>query len=162
MGEHSIDVIKMGIEYFLIIIFLACFMRFIDVRNSIADSLNKSYQVEVNTNQRLEFSKYDTGLEQNSLSQCVRADSVIEAIRLYRYGDVIVYVDRLKDGSEFLSDGTTYSALSDELKVNTLMTKFNMATDRYHPYLVYDNKPIRGPYTNVGNEVTGIAFIKRD
>ncbi len=161
LADNTIELIKIALEYITLAILLFFVVRFLELRSDYAESLNRQYDLQVRTQQRLEFEKYNTGVDQGDRSQGLTADMVVEAVRRYRDGKVCIYVDRMKDGSELYLDGQNAEALSDRLTVEALMQNLDMASARYHPYLVYDNQSMRGPhYTNRGMEVKGIAFIK--
>lgn len=159
-AENAIDMVKIALEYITLGIFLFCVVKFIGLRNDYAEALNRQYDLQVQTQERLEFSKYNTGLNQNSADECLTADMVLEALRKYSDGSVCIYVDHMKDGSELYIDSLNAESMKDQMTVQALINNLNMASARYHPYLVYDNQDIRGPYTNEGLEVRGIAFIR--
>lgn len=161
LAEHTIDLVKLALEYITLTIFFVFVLKAMGLRNSYANSLNLQYDLQVKTQQRLEFEKYVTGLDQNELSECLTADMVLEAIRKYSDGQICIYVDEMKDGSELYVDSLNAAALSDRLTVSALIANLDMVSGRYHPYLVYDNQDMRGPdYTNTGIEIKGIAFLK--
>lgn len=161
LAENTIDIIKIALEYITLAIFLVCVVKFIDLRNGYAEALNAQYDLQVKTQERLEFGKYNTGLDQRDRMQCLTADMIVEAVRKYRSGEICIYVDHMKDGSELYIDSRNASTLADKLTVEALTGNLDMVSARYHPYLVYDNQDMRGPgYTNEGIEIKGIAFIR--
>lgn len=160
LAENAIDMIKIALEYITLAIFLICVVKFIGLRNDYAEGLNREYDLQVQTQERLEFSKYNTGLNQSDRSECLTADMVLEAIRRYSDGSICIYVDHMKDGSPLSVDAANVSSMKDKLTVQALTNNLNMSGARYHPYLVYDNQNMKGPYTNKGMEIKGIAFIR--
>lgn len=166
LAENLIDVMKMAIEYILLAIFFVCVMQFVRVKDRYAETLNKEYDLQVLTRQQLEFGKYNTRVNPYDQNECLNADAVMEAIRLYRDGDVCIYVDKMgRNGylREFLLDGTTLKEYRDKgwLTVSYLKNTLDLENAKYHPYIVYDNEDMRGPYSGTGSEVKGIAFIRK-
>lgn len=160
MDHQSVfDIMKMGFEYILVTIFILASIKCIEVRNHYADVINQQYDTRVQTQNRLEFSKYNTGLDQRDASQCVSADVLMEAIRLYKDGSITIYVDKLKYGTDLLLTKETAVTMADRFSVASLVTELDFTT-YYHPYLVYDSGDMEGPYVDQGTEVTGIAFIQ--
>lgn len=160
LSENAIDMIRIALEYITLGIFLFCVVKFIGLRNDYAEALNREYDLQVQTQERLEFGKYNTGLNQSDKSECLTADMVLEALRKYNDGSVCIYVDHMKDGSSLSVDGTNAASLKNKLTVQALTNNLDMTKAKYHPYLVYDNQNMKGPYTGKGIEVKGIAFIR--
>lgn len=161
LAENTIDMVKIAVEYITIAIFLFFVVKFIGIRNDYAEALNRQYDLQLKTQERLEFSKYDTGLNQSDRCESLTADMVLEALRKYRDGEICIYVDHMKDGSELYLDSRNAASIADKLTVDALTKNLDMTSARYHPYLVYDNQNMKGPtYTNKGTEVKGIAFIR--
>lgn len=166
LAENLIDVMKMAIEYILLAIFFICVMRFVHVKDRYAETLNREYDLQVLTRQQLEFGKYNTGTSLNAPEEYLNADSVMEAVRLYRDAQLCIYVDKMgRNGSvrEFLLDGTTLEEYRSKgwLSVSYLKNTLDLENAKYHPYIVYDNEDMRGPYSGTGSEVKGIAFIRK-
>lgn len=160
-AENTVDIIKIALEYITLAVFLLCVVKFIGLRNDYARALNAQYDLQMKTQERLEYGKYNVGLDQGNTSQSLTADMVVEALRKYRDGKICIYVDHMKDGSELYVDSSNAGAMADRLTVDALTDNLDMVSARYHPYLVYDNQNMRGPtYTNEGLEVKGIAFIR--
>lgn len=161
LAENTIDIVKIALEYITLAIFLVFVVKYIGLRNDYAEALNAQHDLQIKTQERLEYGKYNTGLNQEDRTQSLTADMVVEAIRKYRDGEICIYVDHMKDGNELYIDSTNAIAMTDKITVEALTGNLDMTSARYHPYLVYDNQNMRGPdYTNEGIEVKGIAFIR--
>ncbi len=165
LAENLIDIMKMAVEYILLAIFFVCVIDFVHVKDRYAETLNREYDLQVTTRQQLEFGKYNTGLNQTNPDECLNADAVMEAVRLYRDAGVCIYVDRMgRNGYvryDYLLDGTTLEEYQRNgwLSVDYLKKTLDLENARYHPYVVFDNDDMKGPYHNTGTEVKGIAFI---
>lgn len=160
-SESSIDLVKIALEYILLAIFFLLSIKVVELRNDYASSYNEN-QVMVNeVNEKLEFNKYDTGINQNDITECVTADEVIACIRNYRDGSIQVYVNKTKTGSELLLNSLTATTMADYFTQKSLnqIIDFNAY---YHPYLIYDTEDITSytQYKHDGLYVSGIAFIK--
>lgn len=163
MSENVIDVIKIGIEYILLAIFLLFVSQIIQLRNSYASGLNSRKAQESAIQETLEYSMYDTGTESPSednraskkfLSECVSGDEVVSCIRNYADGSVNIFVDGAvnENNSSYIRDGML--VLNSELATNTesrviftqkwLQNHIDL-TASYHPYLIYDNGAV--PFT---------------
>lgn len=167
LAENLIDIAKIALEYVLLAIFFLCVIDFVHIKDQYAETLNREYDLQVTTRQQLEFGKYNTGLNQWEPKECLNADAVMEAIRLYRDAGICIYVDRMGRDSDtrydYLLDGTTLEEYQRNgwLSVAYLKKMLDLEHASYHPYVVYDNDDMRGPYRSTGTEVKGLAFIRR-
>lgn len=157
MSENAIDVIKLGIEYIMLAIFLIFVVQVIQVRNSYAQKLNTTEAQESAANETLEYSKYDTGdaapkdsSTQKFLKECISGDEVVACIRNYSDGSVNIYVDGVKQGHDGrIIDGRM--ALTGDMATNMntkdmftekYLSNHIYLSDSYHPYLIYDGKAV--------------------
>lgn len=176
MSDSAIDVIKLGIEYILLAIFLIFVSQVVQIRNSYAMKINNREAQESATNDTLEFSMYDT-------DKPISGDEVIACIRNYSDGSIVVYVDRHgikkednKDGINVPvildSDGggirfDTEKAYDQTLKkmfTRKWLTDHIYLSESYQPHLIYDGRDVTDSrnYDKKGQAITGIAFIKED
>lgn len=160
LAENSVDIIKIALEYILLAVFLVFVLKFIGLRNSYAQAMNQQYDLQTKTQLRLEFEKYNTGTNQSDLREALTADMVLEAIRRYRDGSICIYVDKMQDGSELYVDALNAESMKNKLTVTALTNNLDMIHARYHPYLVYDNQNMKGPYGEKGVDIKGIAFLR--
>ena len=65
----------------------------------------------------------------------------------------------MKYGGSLLLNDTTAITNADSFSIDSLMDMIDFST-YYHPYLIYDNNDVIGPYQVSGTEITGIAFIQ--
>ena len=166
--ESTIDAIKLGVEYIMIVIFIGLAIKVLALRNDYANSLNEQEISEANLKETLEFSMYNTGIDQNNRDEWMTGDEVVACFRKYRNGSVQVYLDKAKDGSSLLLNSQTFQnkSILNGREVNTfsleyLLTAIDMSSF-YHPYLVYDDEDITNPdsYQHSGASVSGITFMK--
>lgn len=162
--DNAIDVIKIGLEYILLAIFLMFVIRTIELRDDYAKALNDQKTIEQSSNETLEFSIYNTGSDQHNKNETLPADELIACIRNYRNGDVSIYVDDI-GGQAYTFDSSIATSENADLKSRYtqkwLVNHLDMKS-YYHPYLVYDNQDVTksSSYNKKGDSITGIAFIK--
>ena len=168
--DGIIDLLKQGIEYMLIGIFIVLALYVVRVRDNYADATNNINMVQKSTQDELEFSMYDTGSHLSESDEWITADEVIACFRKYKSGDMEVYLDKDKTGSPLVLSIDT--VLEDEKRPAGQPSKFsvsrlvNTVDNRYyyHPFLLYDGVTVDSVdfknYDNSGYAVTGIVFIK--
>lgn len=160
MSENVIDIIKLGIEYILLAIFLLFVVQVIQIRNSYASNLNNKNAQTRTAQESLEFSSYRTGdmdpadnTKKKYLSECITGDDVLACIRNYSDGSVKIYVDGMQGTDDRIDDGLT---IFDTDAANTPKWQYIYSEEwlsdhlyvdgAYHPYLIYDNyaEPMEG------------------
>lgn len=166
--DSPIDVIKLGIEYTLLAIFLMFVVRVLCLRDDYAKALNQKDIIEMSAKETLEFSEFNTGKDQTNKEETVPADEVLACIRKYRDGSVTIYIDHM-NGASMNGKSQIYDSsvsTSDDPETNkkykqSQLIKDLRMTDYYHPYLVYDNMDVtnKASYNQTGDTVTGIAFL---
>ena len=100
----------------------------------------------------MEYSEY--GVE----GRVYTADEVMAAIRKYRDGNTIVYVDNVGNGSSLLLDEDTAAAHPEKFTIETLMGTLNF-NKYYYSYLAYDGADPAKTFKNGhGSTVTALIF----
>lgn len=190
MSENAVDVIKLGIEYIMLAIFLLFVGQVIQIRNSYAVKLNTREAQESAANETLEYSMYNTGdtaPDQNGTSkfskECLSGDEVLACIRNYADGSINIYVDGVKQGNDSrIIDGrmALTGSMATDMTTKDMFTEKYLSDhiyldEQYHPYLIYDDKAVPfdadtkvknaswysgGAYDQTGEAVTGLAFIR--
>lgn len=169
MDENAVDVIKLGIEYILLAIFIFIVVQVVQMRNSYAESLNNRQAQTETAAERLEFSLYDTGdltPSQNTSSkyigECLSGDEVIACIRKYSDGSINVYVDGMKGTDPYIHDDKTWfdNEKAEDIDRRYIfkeawLKKHIYADQGYHPYIIYEKQPYRT--LNSAGNVTAIS-----
>ncbi len=154
--------IRMGVEYFLIGIFLIFVVQAVDLRNEFAGTRNNRTDTTRQIQEYRAYSKFNQGICTGSdTGQHVFGDDIIEAIRGHEEGDLEIYVDHIGPGGASLYfDREEAKNHPEKYTVASLQTILNY-TSEYHPYLIYNGNDPRNPtfYKEDMGEVTGIAFI---
>lgn len=154
MSENVIDVIKIGLEYILLAIFLLFVGQVIQIRNSYASGLNTRSAQESASQETLEYSMYDTGdtapeddRSQAFLKECISGDEVVSCIRNYADGSINIYVDgakgsfrnQISDGRFVLTEDKATDVSTREMFTEKFLRNHIYLDEEYHPYLIYDS-----------------------
>lgn len=155
--DSVIDLFKMALEWILIGIFVILVIRVMSVRDSYATKITEKQVRESAVNESLEFSKYNTGINQTDISECILASEVIACIRKYDRGELPIYVTKADGSGKLYNQNTS----KDDYKLASIESQIDYNA-YYHPYLVYDTESVTQSYTTLehaGDEVVGIIFV---
>lgn len=166
MENQSTGISKIAIEFIMVAIFLGIALRVVHLRNTYAEAYSKRQDTEVALNNTLKYGKYTGNKTHDEKEYTVTGDIVLEALRNYHRGELVIYVDKDKNGAPIRQDASTLAIDSKkpfdlrEYTVAGLTQRLDL-TAEYYPYIVYDNAAIETEYGNTGVEITGIAFIRK-
>lgn len=166
MENSSTGISKIAIEFIMVAIFLGIALRVVHLRNTYAEAYSKRQDTEIALNNTLKYGKYTGNKTKAEKEYTVTGDIVLEALRSYHRGELIIYVDKDKNNVPIKQDA---SSLAIDAKRPVDVREFTVAgltarldlTAEYYPYIVYDSAAVETEYGNTGVEVTGIVFIKK-
>lgn len=166
MENTSTGILKIAVEFIMVALFLMIALRVIHLRDNYSVAFNNRKDVERALENTLEFSKYSGNKTKTTRNVTLTGDQVLECLRNYRQGEMVIYVDKDRNGAEIKQDASKIALdekkplASREFTVSALAKRLDLAAE-YYPYLVYDNVAVETEYGNSGLEVTGIAFIRK-
>ena len=160
MENTGVNISKIAIEFIMVALFLSIALRVIYLRDSYSDAYTKRQDTEIALSNSLEFGKYTGNKVKTDRVKTVTGGEVLEALRNYRHGEAVIYIDKTKHNATILQSPATINAAPASYTVEALSGVLDMR-DLYYPYLVYDNADPVTQYGNTGLEVTGITFIKK-
>lgn len=160
MENTSTGILKIAVEFIMVALFLMIALRVIHLRDNYSVAFNNRKDVERALENTLEFSKYSGNKTKTTRNVALTGDQVLECLRNYRQGEMVIYVDKDKNGAEIYQTASGVESSPTAYTVAVLAQRLKFESE-YYPYLIYDNADARTEYGNSGLEVTGIAFIRK-
>lgn len=160
MENSGTNVTKIAMEFILVALFLMIAIKVIRLRDTYSEAYTRRRDVEIALDNSLEFGKYSGNKTASDTVYQVTGGDVLEALRNYRNGEVVIFVDKDKHGVSIKQDALNSLTHPELFTAEYLSGRIDLAS-LYYPYLVYDNAAVETKYGNTGLEVTGIMFKKK-